>query len=64
MLTNNQRKLILQLSKKKYRNANNLFVAEGKKVVNELINSNWPFQNLFSTEDNFHQEESKLQIKK
>ena len=62
MLTNNQRKLILQLSKKKYRIANNLFVAEGKKVVNELIASNWRFQNLFSTEDNFHQDSKILKL--
>ena len=62
MLTNNQRKLILQLSKKKYRIANNLFVAEGKKVVNELIASNWRFQNLFSTEDNFHQDSKLLKL--
>ena len=62
MLTNNQLKLILQLSKKKYRIANNLFVAEGKKVVNELIASNWRFQNLFSTEDNFHQDSKLLKL--
>ena len=38
MLSHNQRKLILQLEKKKHRLANKLFVAEGKKVVNEY---NW-----------------------
>ena len=54
MLSSNQRKLILQLEKKKYRLANKLFVAEGKKVVNELINSDWSFKNLFSIEENFH----------
>tara|TARA_B100001063_G_scaffold114034_2_gene106548 strand:+ start:16371 stop:17114 length:744 start_codon:yes stop_codon:yes gene_type:complete len=54
MLSHSQRKLILQLDKKKYRIANKLFVAEGKKVVNELINSHWPFKNIFSTEENFH----------
>ena len=54
MYSNNQRKLILQLNKKKFRLANKLFVAEGKKVVNELINAGWPFKMLFSTEDNFH----------
>ena len=50
MLSSNQRKLISQLDKKKYRLEKNLFVAEGKKVVYELINSDWPFKNLFSTE--------------
>ena len=54
MYSNNQRKLILQLNKKKFRLANKLFVAEGKKVVTELINSGWSFKMLFSTEDNFH----------
>ena len=39
MLSHNQRKLILQLEKKKHRLANKLFVAEGRKVINELINS-------------------------
>ena len=54
MLLNYQRKLITQLSKKKYRIQNGLFVAEGKKVVNELINSDWPFETLLSSEENFH----------
>ena len=54
MLSSNQRKLILQLDKKKYRIANKLFVAEGKKVVNELINSDWSFKKIFSTDESFH----------
>ena len=62
MLTSNQRKLIIQLSKKKHRISNRLFVAEGKKVVNELIDSNWPFQNLFTTEVNFHPDEEILSL--
>ena len=47
MYSDNQRKLILKLNKKKFRLANKLFVAEGKRVVNELINSGWPFKMLF-----------------
>jgi len=62
MLSSNQRKLITQLSKKKYRISNKLFVVEGKKVVNELIASSWPFQNLFTTEDNFHPDAEKLSL--
>ncbi len=54
MLLNNQRKLITQLRKKKYRLQNSLFVAEGKKVVSELIDFNWQFKILFTTEENFH----------
>jgi len=56
MYSDNQRKLIIKLNKKKFRLANKLFVAEGKKVVNELINSGWPFKMLFSTEENFHKD--------
>ena len=54
MLLNNQRKLITQLRKKKYRLQNRLFVAEGKKVVSELIDFDWQFKILFTTEENFH----------
>ena len=62
MLSSNQRKLILQLQKKKYRIEKNLFVAEGKKVINELLNSNWPFKNLFSTDEDFHKEAQLLTL--
>jgi len=54
MLSKNQRKEILKLSKKKYRLSSGLFVAEGKKVVNELILSGWSFKMLFSIDNNFH----------
>ena len=54
MYSNKQRKLILQLNKKKFRESNKLFVAEGKKVVSELISADWSFRMLFSTDDNFH----------
>ena len=62
MLLNYQRKLITQLSKKKYRIQNGLFVAEGKKVVNELINSDWPFEILLSSEENFHPKAELLNV--
>jgi len=52
MLTSYQRKLILQLKNKKFRVSNNLFVAEGKKVVNELVSNKWEYNMLFATEDN------------
>ena len=64
MLTKNQRKLLLQLSQKKYRFTYKLFVAEGKKVVNELIDSNWSYQMLFSSEDDFHPDSQLLTKKK
>ncbi|MBS7320089.1 MAG: RNA methyltransferase [Myroides sp.] len=40
MLTKNQIKYITQLKQKKYRDLNNVFVAEGFKVINELLQSN------------------------
>ena len=56
MLSKNQRKQILQLSKKKFRLSSGHFVAEGEKVVQELLASAWPFQMLFATDNNFHPE--------
>lgn len=37
MLTKNQLKLITSLHKKKYRNEHNLFIAEGEKIVLDLL---------------------------
>ena len=62
MLTRNQLKLILQLNQKKYRFKNRLFVAEGKKVVNELIQSAWSYQILFSIEEDFHKDAQLLSL--
>ena len=62
MLTRNQLKLILQLNQKKYRFKNRLFVAEGKKVVNELIQSDWLYQILFSIEEDFHKDAQLLSL--
>ena len=38
-LSKNQLKLITSLLQKKYRTKHNLFIAEGIKVVNEFLNS-------------------------
>lgn len=54
MLSKNQRKQILQLSQKKQRLANGLFVAEGEKVVRELLNSSWVYESLYTTDSSFH----------
>jgi len=53
MLSKNQRKQILQLSQKKHRLASGLFVAEGEKVVSELIAANWEAKMLFTTDIDF-----------
>ncbi len=49
MVSKNQQKKILQLKQKKYRNKFGLFVAEGDKVTNELLNSSFECKYLFST---------------
>lgn len=49
MLTNKQRKQIVQLSQKKYREQERLFVAEGDKIVLSLIRAGFQYQHLFST---------------
>ncbi|MGG7034370.1 MAG: TrmH family RNA methyltransferase [Flavobacterium sp.] len=53
MVTKNQIKLIASLHQKKFRQQHNLFIAEGTKVINELLNSNIELENLFVTEDIF-----------
>lgn len=50
-LSKNQLKLITSLQQKKYRQKHKLFIAEGVKVVNELINSDFELDILFSTDD-------------
>ena len=50
-ISKNQFKLITSLSQKKYRQKHNLFVAEGVKVVQELINSSFKIETLFCLED-------------
>jgi len=51
MLSKNQSKLITSLKQKKYRIQYQLFIAEGIKVVNELLSSNYDLEKLFCTED-------------
>ncbi|PCH76178.1 MAG: RNA methyltransferase [Flavobacteriaceae bacterium] len=50
-LSQRQIKLITSLSKKKYRKQHGLFVAEGVKVVNELLASDLELSILFCTPD-------------
>ena len=60
MVSKNQLKQILKLKHKKYRTRFGYFVAEGEKIVNDLINSSWHAQSLFSLEDNFHPKAIKI----
>ena len=50
-LSKNQIKLIKSLDQKKQRNKQQLFVAEGKKVVKELLASSFELEKLFVTLD-------------
>nr|WP_315199737.1 RNA methyltransferase [uncultured Flavobacterium sp.] len=53
MLSKNQIKLISSLQQKKYRFANQLFFAEGVKVIQELVKSNFELEHLYTTKDDF-----------
>jgi len=50
-ISKNQLKLITSLQQKKYRQKHQLFIAEGIKVVDELLNSNLVLFHLFTTEN-------------
>ena len=54
MLSKSQLKLITSLRQKKYRNSHKLFFAEGIKVVNELLNSDFKLHTIFCTDDFQH----------
>ena len=53
MVSKNQIKLITSLQQKKYRQTHQLFMAEGAKIIGELLTSNFVLENLFVTEDLF-----------
>lgn len=61
MLSKNTIKRITRLGQKKYRTSEGVFVAEGVKVIQELVNSHFVLNELYSLEDiNFDGCESKL----
>lgn len=60
MLSKSQFKLINSLHQKKYRQRHQLFLAEGKKTINELLKSNLHLHSLYATEDLFEVERDKL----
>ncbi len=53
-LSRNQLKLITSLQRKKYRTKYNLFVAEGTKVVEEYLNSDYELEQLFCVDDSLY----------
>ncbi len=62
MLSKNQIKLITSLKQKKYRKQHQLFIAEGKKVIDELLQSNFELDSLFVTNENIFTSVSKSKI--
>ncbi|KAB8155929.1 RNA methyltransferase [Kordia sp. TARA_039_SRF] len=50
MISKRQIKIITSLHQKKYRKSTGLFVAEGKKVIEEFLNSNFELETLFTTD--------------
>lgn len=55
MITKNQIKLIRSLSQKKSRKKHKLFVAEGSKVVDELLASNLEVDSIYSIENKYEE---------
>ena len=53
MVSKNQIKLITSLQQKKYRILNQLFFAEGVKVIQELLQSNFELEHLYTTQNDF-----------
>jgi TrmH family RNA methyltransferase len=53
MVSKNQIKLISSLHQKKQRSANQLFFAEGVKVIQELLQSNFELEHLYTTLNDF-----------
>ncbi|MEZ7929095.1 MAG: TrmH family RNA methyltransferase, partial [Flavobacteriales bacterium] len=49
MISKNQIKFIKSLSLKKNRVKAQLFIAEGEKIVNELLNSNFEIEHIYAT---------------
>lgn len=54
MVSKNQIKTITGLQQKKYRKEHKMFIAEGVKVVEELINSHFELYQLFTTQNDFN----------
>ena len=62
MVSKNQIKLIRSLQQKKFRKLNNLFIAEGVKVIQELISANFELENLYVTENIFTDVDANIRV--
>ncbi len=54
MVTKNQIKLIISLQQKKFRIGHKLFIAEGEKVIRELLNSSFKLNHIYCTDNTFN----------
>ena len=61
-LSKNQLKLITSLQQKKYHQKYKLFIAEGVKVVRELLQSSFEIETLFTTEQLYFLQEQKVEL--
>jgi TrmH family RNA methyltransferase len=64
MLSRNQVKNISALHHKKFRREENLFIAEGEKVVFDLLNSDWNVKSVYGTQDFFQALPKSIKISK
>jgi TrmH family RNA methyltransferase len=62
MVSKNQIKRITSLHQKKFRNEHQLFIAEGVKVIQELLQSNFVLEQLLVTENCFEEIEAKYRL--
>jgi TrmH family RNA methyltransferase len=63
MVSKNQIKLITSLQQKKFRQTHKLFIAEGVKVIQELLQSNFVLEHLYVTENIFDAIDSEKKTK-
>lgn len=62
MISKRQIKIITSLQQKKYRKSTGLFVAEGKKVIQEFQNSSFELDTLFTTDESLFTSNSKVTL--
>ena len=64
MISKNVIKSITALHYKKYRKEENLFIAEGEKVVSDLLTSGWYIKSIYGTDSFFRKIDGKIKIPK
>ena len=51
LISNNEIKKVKALQQKKFRDESGLFIVEGEKMVDELIQSGWKVENVYRRDD-------------